>query len=169
MPVRRAGPGDAERIAEIHVRSWQCGYRGLLPDAVLDPLTPARRLPQWRTILGRPGTPGDETLVVADAPGGLPVGFATLHPGDEPATGEIGACYVLPEEWGRGVGRRLMTACLTSLGDAGYHRATLRVLATNTRAIRFYERSGWHTDGVARQDTVAGTPIRSVRYHRDLR
>lgn len=174
MRVRRAGPEDAERIAEIHVRSWQHGYRGLLPDAVLDALTPALRLPQWRTILGRPGTPGDETLVVEDAPGGLPLGFATLHPEDEPApersaAGEIAGFYLLPEAWGRGVGRRLMTACLASFGDAGYQRATLRVLATNARAIRFYRRCGWYTDGVLEQDTMAGTPIRSVRYHRDLR
>jgi hypothetical protein len=35
MLLRRAEPGDAMDVARVHVRSWQAGYRGLLPDAIL--------------------------------------------------------------------------------------------------------------------------------------
>jgi hypothetical protein len=34
--VRVARPDDAAAVAGVHVRSWQQGYRGLLPDDFLD-------------------------------------------------------------------------------------------------------------------------------------
>ena len=38
MLLRPAEPQDAMGVARVHVRSWQAGYRGLLPDAYLDGL-----------------------------------------------------------------------------------------------------------------------------------
>ena len=38
MFLRPAEPDDAMEVARVHVRSWQAGYRGLLPDAYLDGL-----------------------------------------------------------------------------------------------------------------------------------
>ena len=43
VELRRAVPGDENEVAEVHVRSWQVAYRGLLPDAYLDALRPAGR------------------------------------------------------------------------------------------------------------------------------
>jgi hypothetical protein len=41
--VRPAGLSDADAIGRIHVAAWQQTYRGLIPDAVIDGFTPARR------------------------------------------------------------------------------------------------------------------------------
>lgn len=49
--VRAGVPDDARALAEIHVRAWQVGYRGLLPDSLLDSLSPALRLPRWQERL----------------------------------------------------------------------------------------------------------------------
>jgi hypothetical protein len=49
--IRPAVLADAPRIAEVHVRSWQAGYRGLLPQHLLDGLDPVARLARWEAIL----------------------------------------------------------------------------------------------------------------------
>ncbi|MER6578988.1 hypothetical protein [Nonomuraea sp. NPDC001023] len=55
MRIRKATPADAQAIAEIHVRSWQAAYRGLLPQDHLDGLDPAARRPGWERLLAATG------------------------------------------------------------------------------------------------------------------
>ena len=43
MLLRPAEPSDSLAVAEIHVRSWQVAYRGLLPGDYLDALIPQER------------------------------------------------------------------------------------------------------------------------------
>src|SRR5207247_6993946 len=38
LRLRAAVPSHAAAIAVVHVRSWQVGYRGILPDPLLDAL-----------------------------------------------------------------------------------------------------------------------------------
>ena len=40
MDIRPARLEDVPEITVFHVRSWQAAYRGLLPQAYLDGLTP---------------------------------------------------------------------------------------------------------------------------------
>jgi hypothetical protein len=34
--IRDATPADAQGIAIVHVKTWQCAYRGQMPDSLLD-------------------------------------------------------------------------------------------------------------------------------------
>ncbi|WP_205826142.1 GNAT family N-acetyltransferase [Microbispora catharanthi] len=172
MVIRRAEPADAEAIAAVHVRSWQAAYPGLMPEAYLDGLTPAMRLPVWERLLGESSPPRTEVLV-AEADGSV-AGFAALGPGrdddvDPASVAEISAIYLMPEVWGTGVGGRLMAAALDGLATAGYEQATLWVVDGNARARRFYERGGWRPDGAAQRDESDGFPLTEVRYRRALR
>lgn len=149
--------------------SWQVGYRGLLPQPLLDGLCPAQRIPRWTATVRQATWPGRGTLVADDA--GDIVGFADLRPAqdDDPdavGVGEIASFYVLPAVWRRGVGRHLMAAAVRTLETAGFTSATLRVLETNARAIRFYSHLGWEPDGSTRDELVGGATIRDVRYRR---
>jgi GNAT superfamily N-acetyltransferase len=169
--VRPAAPTDAERIAAVHVASWQGAYRGTFPDEVLDgPDLVARRLRLWQRLLGEPG-PRTST-VVAQRPGDQVLGFAHTAPArDDDAgedTGELLMIYVDPAAWGAGVGRALMAAAVGGLRRASFATATLWVLDANGRARHFYERAGWAPDGTHKDDVVAGTPLREVRYRRAL-
>ncbi len=151
--------------------SWQAGYRGLLPQALLDGLHPARRVPRWAGAVRQAAWPARGVLVAEDA--GDVVGFASLHPTvdrdqDSTEVGEIGSFYVLPAVWGQGVGAGLMAASVRTLGAAGFTSATVWVLATNARAIRFYAYQGWEPDGVARDDVVEGITVRDVRFRRKI-
>lgn len=171
VEIRRAVPDDAAGIADLHVRSWQSGYRGQLPDELLDSLDPAHRLPRWTAALEQPGWPRQGTLVADD--GHELVGFAHLCPSrdegeDQAVVGEITSFYVSPDRWRTGIGRQLMSASLETLTGAGYAGASLWVLDTNARAIRFYEATGWHTDGAVKAADMAGVPIREARYRHEL-
>jgi GNAT superfamily N-acetyltransferase len=163
--VRAAVLADAQRIAEVHVLSWQSGYRGMLPQAVLDGLRPSQRVPRWTATVLAADWPRRGTLVAEEA--GDVIGFADLRPASVPV-GEIASFYVLPAAWGRGVGRALMTAAVDALHVAGFVSAALWVLDSNVPAIRFYERLGWVPDGAVRGDMVGGAPIRDLRYRLDL-
>jgi hypothetical protein len=52
--IRRATINDARAIAEVHVKSWQVAYRGLLPEDFLQNLSVERREEQWRRALQNP-------------------------------------------------------------------------------------------------------------------
>jgi GNAT superfamily N-acetyltransferase len=169
--VRRAGPADAAPIAVVHVRSWQGAYRGLLPQEYLDGLDPADRIDRWRRMLERDDWPAGGTIVAASD--GQVGGFAHFGPARDAdaggsRVGELVAIYVLPEAWGTGLGRGLMTAALSQLAAGGYETAALWVLDSNARARRFYDRAGWTADGSAKQDHIAGALVTEVRYGRPL-
>jgi len=63
VQVRRAVTADAPRIADLHVRGWQAGYRGLLPQSLLDALDPAQRVPRWTATVEEAAWPASGTLV----------------------------------------------------------------------------------------------------------
>jgi GNAT superfamily N-acetyltransferase len=171
VAVRRAHVDDAERIAEIHVRSWQRGYQGLIPQAYLDGLDPALRAGRWVQSLAAADWSQGGTLVVADEDGVI-LGFANAQPSrDEDAdtaVAEVTAIYLAPGAYGKGYGRELMTATLEFLAHLGNTQVTLWVLDTNARARRFYEAAGFRADDAVKVDDSRGFPLREVRYRRPL-
>lgn len=169
--VRPAVPGDAEGIANVHVRSWQAAYQGKIPQDYLDGLDPADRVDRWRGSLERTDRSRADTLVAVSAgPDGRVLGFANVGaaPDAAPGTGHLYAIYLLPDAWGQGAGRALMTAAVERLAELGHTEATLWVLDTNDRARRFYEAAGWTADGAVQADDSRGFTLREVRYRRAL-
>jgi GNAT superfamily N-acetyltransferase len=167
MLLRAAEPDDAMSVARVHVRSWQVGYRNLLPDDYLDGLQPEERAQRYNFTSLDPCQP--RTVVAVEA--GVIRGFATSAPARELATphhGELCALYVDPDWWGRGVGMALMSAARAHLLDLGFRHALLWVLAGNTRAEHFYQTDQWQFDGVRRTASVWGVTIDEVRYQRVL-
>ncbi len=171
MIVRRARTDDASAISEIHARSWQSGYEGLIPQDYLDGLDPAPGAVRWTQSLQQADWSRGGTLVVADYDGRL-LGFATGQASrDEDAdtsVAEVWAIYLAPHVYGEGYGRELMTATLDFLAYLGYAQVTLWVLDTNARARRFYEAAGFRADGALKVDDGRGFPLREVRYRRSL-
>lgn len=85
--VRPARITDADGIAEVHVRSWQAAYRGLMPQEVLDGLSVAQRAEGWRRILGDPES--DSRTLVAErelADAGHTVAYLWVLNGNERAS-----------------------------------------------------------------------------------
>ncbi|HTF09962.1 MAG TPA: GNAT family N-acetyltransferase [Asanoa sp.] len=150
VSIRPQQLDDVAKVAGVHVRAWQAGYAGLIPNEVLDALDPetfASRRRQWH------GAKEFETLVAVDGP--AIVGFATVGQyrnqqdrGDlVPEIGEVLAIYLEPDRVGTGLGRTLMAAALAELNNRGFRTVRLWVLEDNKVARRFYEKAGFQPDG----------------------
>lgn len=156
MLLRRAIPADALAVAQVHVRSWQVGYRGLLPDGYLDTLSSADRAARYTFD----AQDGPRTTVAID--GDSIVGFATTR------GRELAALYVAPESWCRGIGGVLIARAREDFVAAGVTSAELWLLVGNTRGQRFYERDGRVREGEPRAELVWGLHVEQVRYRRGL-
>lgn len=163
--LRDADSGDAAVLAAIKVAGWRTGYRGLLADSVLDALDIDQLTDEWSQTLTDLQEPSACLVVERD---GEVAGYAVLGPyrwPDLAEAGEIYACYIDPQHWGRGLGRRLLTAASQRLEAAGFADQALWVLDTNQAGRRFYEALGWSYDGAtAMRCEVPDVP--EVRYRR---
>jgi len=152
--IRAATVADAPAIGEVHVRSWQAAYEGLIPADFLARLSASSRAAAWARRIGD----GGPVLVVEEE--GV-VGFAAFGPS------QLYALYLLPEFWGRGLGRALHDRVVEEMSGES---AVLWVLATNERAKAFYERQGW-VDDDARQTEIVDdgrVTLEEMRYRRRL-
>jgi hypothetical protein len=64
VELRIARPADALAVAKVHVRSWQVGYRDLLPHDYLDALRPEERAQRYTFGSNDPHAP--TTIVAKD-------------------------------------------------------------------------------------------------------
>ena len=160
MTVRPATLEDAAAIAEIHVRSWQEGYRGLLPDELLDGLSVERRRSDWETWLGPDGE--SVLALVAEDDAGSVGGFCALAASsrdeDAPTAAEITALYVEPARWRTGTATALLGDALERLRQEGRTEVIAWVIDGNTPALAAYARLGFAPDGAAKREPVASLP-----------
>jgi GNAT superfamily N-acetyltransferase len=155
MIVRDAVPDDAAAIADVHVRSWQSAYRGLLPENFLDQLRAEDRAAGYELGSLEPRAPKSLIAMLGERV----AGFTTIGPSrdaDAASAGELRALYVDPDYWRGGVGRALLLEARRRLREAGYHEALLWVLDGNTIAERFYRADGWQPDGATREEDPVG-------------
>src|SRR5687767_5866364 len=130
MNVRLATISDAGAIAEIQISSWRDGYRGRIPDAVLDALDVSQGADAWSRVLSK-----QHSVLVAVGNSSI-VGFCSVIASRDndvvpgPAA-EITALYVHPKSWRCGVGRALCSHAFEAAAAAGYSSITLWTLASN--------------------------------------
>jgi ribosomal protein S18 acetylase RimI-like enzyme len=139
ITIRRALPGDAEKIAVVHDSAWRDAYRGIIPGRELEKLI-ARRGPDW----WRRAVAQGSRILVLSTHGGV-TGYVSYGRNRAPAldyAGEIFELYLAPEYQGVGFGKRLFTAALQDLIDAGLPTALVWTLEDNRRAVEFYRRIG---------------------------
>ena len=163
--VRTAVPADAERIGEIHVRSWQKAYQGILPADFLASLSVEARVERWRSELAAMGE-ADLALVIEN--GSSVNGFARLAPSADRNVGEVQAIYLDPDHWRKGWGRLLMVATEESLVGLGWSEAILWVLEKNVPARRFYEALGWKSEPHRALLNIGGADVQEIRYRKSL-
>ncbi|MBJ7609246.1 MAG: GNAT family N-acetyltransferase [Candidatus Dormibacteraeota bacterium] len=158
--VRPAEQRDADGIGRVWVDAWRVGYRGLVPDAVLDSISLDHRQQQWRARLGG-GDPGARTSV--SVIGGEVVGYCRLalpsrdaDAGAGATTAEVASIYVTTARRRTGIGHALLSTALDAMRADGWRRATLWVFVDNEAARRFYSRYGFAADGGREHDHGTG-------------
>jgi GNAT superfamily N-acetyltransferase len=167
--VRAATLSDAPVIAAIHAASWQHAYRGILPDAYLDNLSPDDRLPMWTRILATVESPMHVGVAEID---GQVVGFYSIGPSNEDDPSDVQmlyALYLLPAMERQGIGRALLTDAEEQMRSRGAISGMLRVMTANDGTRRFYERLGWIADMTSvRMEDAWGQQAETVRYTKRL-
>jgi phosphinothricin acetyltransferase len=140
VTIRRANPGDAERVAAIY-------NEGIAErDATFETRPRSKaEVAGWMV--------GQMPVLVAEVDGRV-VGFAKIRSYSERAVyagiGEHGV-YVAAEARRHGVGRALLGALAEAGGDAGLYKLTSRIFATNTASIALHESAGFTIVGVQRR------------------
>lgn len=167
--IRIATVHDAPSIAEIHVKTWQDAYVGLIPDSYLQSLSVSERSEEWKKGLSKP-EPNSATFVYEQDRKIL--GWCSVGTNRDDDTheklGKLWAVYVSPDSQKRGVGTWLMNRGLSFLRERGYTKATLWVLNTNDKAWKFYESKSWKADGKTKVEPREGFELHEVRYVIDL-
>jgi len=143
--LRLPQDGDAEESARVWTPELRHMYGGSLtaPGA---PTVESRRARFERALRGEEGR-----FFCVEA-GGRYIGFATIDiTNEESKRGRYRIGIENPEYWGRGCGTEVTRLMLGYAFEVlGLHRVDLRVAAYNERAIRCYEKSGFHLEGIER-------------------
>lgn len=163
--MREATLADLPTINDIHVRSRQLAYRGLVSDHYLDVTMPATSLEDWQRKL--PALLAGAGCVLVAHVGGEPVGFVAAFAPDERASVYINNLHARPDHKGLGVGSALLEAAAQWARASGARGMHLKVLQANAPAIGFYEARGWRCVDRA-HDTWAGEAIVALVYAIDL-
>ncbi len=136
-------------MAEVIVRSWRETYRGLMPDRVLDdPGFVDVRERFWTTAL-TDDRHRDKRIAIAEV-GDAVVGVAMAGPPEPPALpwrSHLYVLYVLAAHHGTGIGADLLDAVVPPGSSAA-----LWVASENPRALAFYRKHGFVTDGTVQVD-----------------
>jgi len=145
--IREAWPDEAQTLAAIQRDASLAALAHVFPPE-LYPYPTDEVMLRWDESLAD----GEVTVLVAEEDG-LAAGVAGCR------SEWLDGLYVLPEWWGRGVGRALHDEVLERLRAVGCERCHLWVLEHNDRARRFYERLGWAENGTSRVVPFPPNPI----------
>lgn len=161
VALRPARNSDSPALAAIFVAACGAGYRGVVPDDVIDRLDAV----EWAVTLGRVLDAADRNTVVAIDEHGAPVGFASYGDDrDRPGDGYVASLYVHPRASGSGIGGRLLCHALEAMSTVDVQ---LWVFEGNAGARRLYERAGFRPDGARMTDPRWRVP--QIRYRRPAR
>ena len=141
--IRQARQDDAAGIANVHVRSWQTTYAGIMAPLFLRNLSITQRQEAWAANLNA-AEEGRYVLVLEQEE--TIVGFVSAgasrqtvnHPGYD---AEFYALYLLQSAQGQGYGRELLRRMAVFLQKDGYQSAMVEALKENP-AIQFYRHLG---------------------------
>lgn len=154
-------------MAEVHVRSLQATYPGIVPQGILASLSVDEHATRLRPLLESPNEGGGWRLVAEV--GGRIVGQA--HMGDrteETAEGVIGQLYSIyldPDWWRRGIGRQLWEGAVELARRQGWSKLRVKTAAANESASRFYEAMGCtRVPGSDNTMEYMGVTVDTVRY-----
>src|SRR5712692_1776802 len=159
LTVCDAVDSNLDAVAALRVQGWNDTYRPLVGDEVIGPLLDVTR---HRREIERVMSEGTGLLLIAEDDGRELLGFSLGH---LDANGEpyLESLHVRPGRRDRGIGVTLLRATAERWLAAGHRTLSLKVIAGNVAAMRFYERYGAEAAGTVLQDWN-GRPVESVIY-----
>jgi 2-amino-4-hydroxy-6-hydroxymethyldihydropteridine diphosphokinase len=130
--IRKAMPEEADRLGDIAYEAWERGILPLLTEV------PGMRHSEKRRLAIAVHEMLDR-IIVAELEG-IAVGWCSRARN----RAYIPFLFVTPEYQGHGIGSALLRRTESLLELEGEQRVLLETPADNVRAVRFYERQGYH-------------------------
>ena len=148
MQIRKLRPGDdLFAVSRVYEESWREAYRGLLPQEYLNSIP----LGKWVPYLEQAGR---ESLLLLK--GEKIVGTASCCASRTPELagwGEIVSLYLLPEYWGNGWGKALLSAAVKQLES----------MAIVTFSCGYWREISGPELSMSAWDSAPAEPIRKMR------
>jgi GNAT superfamily N-acetyltransferase len=163
--VRDATPDDANSIAELNTAAWRIAFRGIVSD---DFLANHDGAPLGRREVLENLEENAIQLVAQDADD--VVGWLAAKPCedddcDPTRVFEIGACYVTPPYWRRGIGRLLMIMLFERLASRQWTEVKLWTARDTPASHAFYRSLGFMEDGQTKNHKLYdGSVVPIVRF-----
>ena len=163
MEIRDAVAEDIEAIAKVYLASLLTAYAEIATEDYLSTRNLSDCISQWTYNIHDDSV----TVVVAESNGVIEgvasFGMARDADVDRNRTAELQAIYVSPDRWASGVGRRICAQVMGRIYSGRFSSILLWVLSDNARAIRFYERAGFKSDGTSKTVKM-GHELLATRY-----
>ena len=164
LVYRVATAHDAEKIAVLHVASWQLHYRGMLDDFYLDNQALVDQTKVWKERLLSPDP--NMLLILAEDVDQL-LGFGCLFLDDNPKFGALlDNLHVVDTHQGMGIGSSLMKRLIAVIiKRSSRSDMYLWVIRGNANAIRFYHKLGGRQKESAIENGLGNNPVEKLRYY----
>lgn len=153
IEIRRGRPADIEELQRVASRAWHEAHAQIIgAETVEEFLDDYYDAESFRSEIEDGETVFGVAVDTADAP----VGFVSARPTeDDPTVFDLGRIYVLPDRWGEGIGRRLLSHAEGRIEDRGGERVRLGVMTENDRAVSFYESARYERVGEFYDERIA--------------
>lgn len=170
MKIREAIKKDAAKMAEVQIKAWRVGYKGIMPDKYLSSLSIEHRTKKWQEALSN-NDPGTNIVIEYK---NVVSGFCVYGPArDEDLlnlkSGELVALNILPGKWSLGLGTELIKNVIEAAYIKEWKSLYLWVVKENNRARKLYELFGFEIEGKEKVDfKLTGCELHEIRYIKSM-
>ena len=161
--IRRVQQGDEHTLAYIQTESWKAAFVGIVPADLLEKCTEITRAESMYSRLLNESE-GNGYILEVDSQAHCIAYWDASREGDMPGYAEIICIHSLQDKWHQGYGSQMMKQILSDIKASGFDKVMLWVFEENIRAIDFYKKHGFISNG--RSQKALGAV--EVMYERNL-
>lgn len=145
--IREATSSDIDGIHRTTESAWQAAYGDILSQDVID----IAMTDGFERAAVKDAIETDETAYYIAQTSGKIVGYITGLPSDDPRVAILSAIYVLPKQWGEGIGTRLLETFETYCRRRDIEEIRVKAFSGNSVGLSFYRNHGF--EHVGRRET----------------
>lgn len=174
LKIRLATADDAPNMANIHARSLETAYKGIIPEEYIKQQS-SKRLALWENIMSK-----ENSIHYVISCDNMPVGMMTVGDvqrenievkddlGIDESFYELHGIYLHPDYYRKGIGTAAMAFAFGKAIAANKTNILLWVFEENVSSIKFYEKCGFTADGASKIYNC-GKEMKCIRMQKSLR
>lgn len=138
IEIKRAGINDLDTVHNLAHEIWPTSYLDILGQAQLDYMLD--KIYSLPSLEHQYNTLKHNFILIFDNE--IPVGFSSYSPHEDAAVYHLNKIYVLPDQQGKQLGKKMLNYIITKIKIAGATSLQLNVNRLN-KALHFYEKQGF--------------------------